>query len=119
METMAIEDFYLEVVKEVMASPDFSVAVDEKIQYIAVNDVTCEYLNIKPEDLLGKNALDIYPEIIASKNHRNILKAISGESIEGELIESRTGGLFITSYRPVFMDEQVKAIILTGILQKK
>jgi PAS domain S-box-containing protein len=116
---MADQDFYQEVIKEVMSCPDISVAVDDKIKYIAVNEAACRHLSIKPDDLLGKSALDLYPEIIASKNHRNILKALSGHSIEGELIESRAGALLLTSYRPVIMDEQVKAIILTGILQKK
>jgi len=102
-----------------MACPDISVAVDAKIQYIAVNDAACAHLNIKPGDLIGKSALDIYPEIIASENHRNILKALSGESIDGELIESRAGALLLTSYRPVFLEESVKAIILTGIVQKR
>src|SRR4051812_46305736 len=105
------EDFYKEIIQRVMDSPHISVAVDEKIQYIAVNDVACTYLKIKSTDLLGKSALDLYPEIIASKNHRNMLKALSGLSLDDELIESRMGDLLVTSYRPFFMEGQVKAII--------
>ena len=100
------------VIKPVLESDQICVAVDEHLNYIALNKVACSYLNIQPEDLIGKCAIQVFPEIIASRNHRNILRALSGKIIEADLVESRKGDILKTSYLPVFIEGQVKAVIL-------
>ncbi len=110
------DQFYDQVISDVMKSKDICVAVDEHLNYIALNQVAFTYLHIKQDDLLGKNAIQVFPEIIASRNHRNILKALSGKFIAGELIESRMGDILETSYTPVIFDKEVKAVILNATL---
>ena len=100
------------VIKPVLESDQICVAFDEHLNFIVLNKVACSYLNIQPEDLIGKCAIQVFPEIIASRNHRNILRALSGKFIDADLVESRMGDILQTSYRPVFMQGQVKAVIL-------
>ena len=48
-----------------------------------------------------------------------MLHALSGHSIDNELIESRMGDILVTSYRPSFFEGNVKAIVLVGKLQQQ
>ena len=102
------------VINEVHESSNVTVALNENCEYIAVNSVACNYLGIEASTLLGKSALDLYPEITASLNHRNILKALSGLSLDNQRIESRKGHILLTSYRPFSHNGAVKAIIISG-----
>lgn len=54
------------VINEVHESSNVTVALNENCEYIAVNSVACNYLGIEASTLLGKSALDLYPEITAS-----------------------------------------------------
>jgi hypothetical protein len=112
MKMYTADDFYQSVTHQVMQSQDICVAVDEHLAYIALNEVACSYLNIHSADLIGVPAIERYPEIIASRNHRNILRALNGEVIESDLVESRMGDILQTSYTPVYAGKEVKAVIL-------
>ncbi|MBI3520603.1 MAG: PAS domain-containing protein [Bacteroidetes bacterium] len=114
--TLTENQLYERVIKEVHESPNITVALNENCEYIAVNSVACDYLEMKANMLLGKSALDLYPEITASLNHRNILKALSGHSLDNQRVESRKGHILRTSYRPFSLDGTVKAIVISGKL---
>jgi PAS domain-containing protein len=109
-------EFHKEVIWNVTNSPDICVAIDQQLYCLALNEMACSYLNIKPEDLLGKSALQVYPEIVASRNHRNILKALTGIPIISDLVESRKGDILRASYQPVFVDNEVRAVILNAVV---
>jgi PAS domain-containing protein len=112
MKIYTVENFYDEVTREVMECLDICVAIDEHLAYIALNEVACQYLGIEAEDLIGISAIEKFPEIIASRYHRNMLRALSGEMIESDLVESRVGDVLRTSYTPVLAGTEVKAVIL-------
>ena len=114
-----VEDFYDDVTREVMESNDICVAVDEHLTYIALNEVACRYLCIQADDLVGISAIQRFPEIIASRNHRNMLRALSGDVIESDLVESRMGDILETSYTPVYSGKEVKAVILRASVHTK
>ena len=78
--------------------------------------LACSYLKIKPETLVGKSAVQVYPEIIASKNHRNMLRAHSGVKIPEDFVETRMGDIVKVSYTPVVIDKEVKAVILNAVI---
>ena len=91
-----------------------STAVDADLTYVAINEVACNYLKLTPEALLGKVAIEVFPEVIASRNHRNILRAMSGIKIDSDLVESRMGDILDVSYTPVWVNKEVKAVILNA-----
>jgi hypothetical protein len=108
------ENWLDSVVETVNSNEGISVAIDKQLTCIALNDTACQYLKIRPTDLLGKIAIEVYPEIIASRNHRNILRAMSGIHIPSDLVESRMGDILESSYTPVVVDREVKAVILNA-----
>lgn len=119
MVEFSADPIYNTVIAEVEKSKDITVAVDENLNYIAVNETACAYLKVKPEALLGKSAIQLYPEIIASRNHRNMLRARSGEYIPADLVESRMGDILKTSYTPVIIAGEVRGVILNATLHTR
>jgi PAS domain-containing protein len=116
MDITTVDQFHKEVAATVHASHDICVAIDEQLNYIAFNDKACKYLRIKATDMIGRSALQVYPDIVASRNHRNILRAISGITIPLDLVESRMGDILKASYTPVFVEKEVKAVILNAVV---
>ncbi len=108
------EKILKQVLNHVNSSPYISVALNDKLIYIAINSIACSYLHLENKDIIGQAALEKYPEVIASKNHRNILTALSGATIENELIESRMGDTLITSYKPYLYKNKVVAVVIEG-----
>src|SRR5688572_27148446 len=76
-------------------------AFDQELRYMFLNPAACKHMNAEPESLLGKSIIDVYPDIIASRNHRNLLRALEGEVIH-DIIEGRFGHRMESHYEPVF-----------------
>ena len=90
------------------------VTFDAHLNFREVNEVTCEYLANDADDLIGKSILDLYPGMTASKNHRNLLKALSGETIK-DIILSHVSDLKLeTTYVPVITGNRVTGISVTA-----
>src|SRR5688572_25081719 len=93
--------------EEVMREYDICIALDSHLNFIAANGSACSHFQKSEYELIGRCILDLYPAIIASKNHRNFLRALAGQIIENDLVSSVTGERFITKYEPLLIDEQV------------
>jgi len=90
-------------------SDDIVAIFDRYLRYVHLNEAGCKQLNTNADDLLGRNIVDMYPHIIASTNHRNLLKCLGGEEIRS-VITGRDGELFSTVYLPIFMSRRVEGI---------
>lgn len=97
-----------------MQSKDITAVFDRELNYLLINEAGCRQLQQPPEKLVGNCILDLYPQIIASENHRNLLRAVAGESVKNILIQDGRGGYFKTWYRPILRDKQVVAVIATA-----
>ena len=101
-----------DLVSGIISSKDISVLLDAKLNYLLVNKAACDLLNKSASELIGRSIIDLYPSMIASANHRNLLKALNGEMIRDyELISNDKK--FMASYIPVF---EKKTVI--GVLSK-
>jgi hypothetical protein len=89
-----------EIVHSVMSDKDIAVLFDDELKYSLINSAACKQLNRTSESLMGKCILDLYPEITASENHRNLLRALEGD-IVNEVIPGSRGEYFRSIYRPV------------------
>jgi PAS domain-containing protein len=107
-------DFDIQIIQTVLSAPDIAILFDNQLNYVALNDNACRHFDRKKEELLGRCVLDIYPDIIASANHRNMLRALDGEAILNCRVTGRTGILFNISYIPVFPEGSVKGILLNA-----
>ena len=73
--------------------PDIAWLKDKDSVYIAVNEPYAETCGLKPEDLVGKTDLDIWPEDLAGKyiaDDKEVIKSGKRRRIE-ELLENRAG----------------------------
>jgi PAS domain-containing protein len=111
MKTANIEDIYRFVTNESLAN-DIAVAFDRNLHYISLNQNACRLLQKDEHELIGKCMTDLFPSVIASRNHRNMLKAATGIRIQNDVVESVTGSRFIVSYEPFLIDRQVQAIFV-------
>jgi hypothetical protein len=105
-------DFDVELINTIVSDQGVAMLFDDQLNYVAVSAPACIHFRMKKEELIGRCVLDIFPDIIASANHRNMLRALKGESIMNSRIVSRMGIPMETSYIPVYPDGYVKGILV-------
>jgi PAS domain-containing protein len=98
---------------------DIVTVFDKSLNYLFVNKATCIRLSKKPYELIGENLLELYPEVTASENHRNLLRAINGEILSNRLIRGKDGFLFTTHYEPLIRNNNLIGVKLTSIEKQK
>jgi PAS domain-containing protein len=92
-------------------SAEIVAAFDTHLYYVFVNEAACKQLNSEPQSLLGKNIIELYPQMIASRNHRNLLRALDGKTIR-DLIDGPAGQCFESIYTPVLKNGKVSYVIV-------
>lgn len=90
------------------------VVFDRNLNYLETNEAACAHLKMTPAELIGKNVLDLFPDLIASKNHRNLLRALGGEILRNMIVESRMGQRFKITYTPLVKEGLVSAILVNA-----
>jgi len=94
------------------ANDDITLVFDRNLNYIMANENACKALNRPSSDLLGKCIIDLYPETIASKNHRNLLSALSGHTIEDGISAANGSTFYSALYKPIKIDGQVMGVLV-------
>jgi hypothetical protein len=97
---------YKALAEEVEKALNISVILDINLRYLAVSRGACKELNLKADDFIGRSFLDLFPHLIASANHRNILKALGGETIVA-FVSNSGGSQFKVSFCPVYDEGQL------------
>jgi PAS domain S-box-containing protein len=100
--------FYAETRKE----QDICIVLDKELKYVFANAAACRQLGKSEEQLTGKSILDPYPQIIASRNHRNMLRALSGIRINDPALEGPDGYSFRTEYKPLISSGKVMGLLV-------
>lgn len=92
-----------------MQAGDILAIFDRHLRYVYLNEEGYRHLGREVQELIGNSIIDTYPDIIASANHRNLLRCLQGETIEAHLT-GRKGHHFHTMYKPVILQERVEGI---------
>ncbi len=100
--------------EEVTRQHDLCIALDAHLNFIAANDTACSHFNKSEYELVGRCILDLFPALIASKNHRNFLRALAGQIIENDHVVSMSGDRFNANYEPLVLNDEVKAVLVTA-----
>ena len=81
--TSPILEDHADIISKTLAdNQDDVVAVfDADLNYVFVNDHACELLKIEKHAVENKNLLELFPSLIASKSHRHLLQALSGDLV--------------------------------------
>jgi len=101
--------------------------LDSSVDLIAVYDTDTRVLSINrsllialritsEEDVLGKKIIDILPQMIGTKGHTDLLKAIAGETIHNEIFHSPITGRYYENFLIPLKDENDKtyAVLVIG-----
>jgi PAS domain S-box-containing protein len=96
------------------ASVDRIIALDNNMNYIYWNKKAEEYYDVKKEEVIGKNILEIFPGLINDPSYGEFRKALKGETVHipaGKNSEGRNG-YFETYLIPIKDDEDEVAGVL-------
>lgn len=107
-------DFDIELIETVMSQTDIAVLLDTQLNYVAVNEAACNHLRLSSEQLVGRCILDLFPDMIASASHRNLLRALDGETIINFKFTGRYGTQLQADYVPVYPDDMVIGILISA-----
>jgi PAS domain S-box-containing protein len=110
-----LKEHWQEMFQVVVENMDDVVAVfDKQLNYLLVNEAACKLLHKTKSELLGKNLLDLFPQLTASNSHRYLLQAISGQSVKSALSEgtfTKAGAKYISNYYPLIKNSEVRAVL--------
>jgi hypothetical protein len=106
----------VEIQNQILSSTDIAVLFDADLKYVLANNVACRHLKRSAAELIGQCILDLYPEIIASPNHRYMLRALNGECISNVLIAGHNGDQFETTYMPFYQQTAIAGLLVNAHL---
>lgn len=100
----------------ILDDSEYVIAIlDSELNYIFANPATCHLLRKQKHELEGKNMLELFPNLTASKSHRDLLKTLSGETIIDAISEgtfTKAGAKYVSSYYPLKDKGKVVAILV-------
>jgi len=77
------------LVKKILdSSVDLIAVYDTDTRVISINQSTLNAMRVKEEDVLGKKLLDIFPHMNDTQGYKDLMRAISGETIHNEVYYS-------------------------------
>ncbi len=77
------------LVKKILdSSVDLIAVYDTDTRIISINQSSLNAMKVKEEDVLGKKLLDVIPQIKDMQGHKDLLRAIGGETIHNEIFYS-------------------------------
>ncbi len=84
------------------ASVDVIAVLDRKLNYVAINRKGSEMYERQGRGIVGENILDVFPQLEGSYFHKNLLKALEGETIhDKKYYSSITGKTFENFFIPL------------------
>jgi PAS domain S-box-containing protein len=87
---------------------------DAELNYLFANDAACLLLNKKKQELEGKNLLQLFPSLTASKSHRHLLQALSGQEVRNARSEgtfTQDGAIYESDYFPLKHKNKTEAVL--------
>ena len=80
------------------SSVDLVAVFDRDMNYIMVNSRVMDYYNKGKEELIGKNVLDVYPEVSHTAMYHNLKRALNGEYVHDEDYKSAIIDRYFETY---------------------
>ena len=98
--------------------PDIAWLKDNESRFIAVNEAFGEACGLRPDDLVGKTDLDIWPEPLARRyraDDREVISTGRRKQVEEPLEDSTGQQIWIETIKTPIYDEDGKIIGTTGV----
>ncbi len=98
--------------------PDIAWLKDKERRYIAVNEPFEKSCGVKPDDLVGKTDLDIWPRDLAERygaEDKEVMESGKRKQVEESLTDNEGNAFWIETIKTPIYDEQGKVIGTAGI----
>ena len=79
-------------------TPDLITAYDTEMRIISFNKACEDALQLKKEDVLGKTYVEAFPEGENSQGHKDIARALLGDTVHNNFIKSEVTGRFYENF---------------------
>lgn len=95
------------------SSVEMVTAFDNDLNFTFVNKRVIEFSNRLPEDLIGKNLMDIVPDIKESEGYGYLLRALNGETVqlESKNLKSDSNKIFETFIIPLKRNDTITGVV--------
>jgi PAS domain S-box-containing protein len=95
------------------SSVDFVGSLDHDLKFITANKKAGEIFKLEPDEIIGKNILELYPELKDSETHNDMLRALQGQTIH---ISQRKGPFDPERFFEIFLVPLYENKKITGIV---
>ncbi len=95
------------------SSVDIIASFDNDLNYKTVNKRSKDLIDKEPAELIGKNVLDVYPDLAGSGTHAAMLDALKGKVVHLELLQGlvHTKKYFDVFFIPLFIGGNISGIL--------
>ena len=89
--------------------------VDKNLRIIDLNKRAMEYVSVSKQEIIGKNILELYPEMKHTGAYEDLKKAISGETIHNKMYHSPVTDKFYENFFiPLNIDNTIEAVLVVA-----
>nr|AGC72318.1 PAS/PAC domain protein [uncultured bacterium A1Q1_fos_1093] len=108
------QNYFVETILD--SSVDVMAVFDQNLCYVTLNKASYELYEIKQEDIIGKNVLDVFPQVTDSGMYEDLKKALLGQTIHNPAYKSKVLGRdFENFYIPLKnQQEEVYGVLAIG-----
>ena len=94
------------LVKKILdSSVDLIGVYDTDTRILSINQSSLNVMKAKEEDVLGKKLLDVLPQMKDTQGHKDLMRAISGETIHNEIYYSQVSNRYYENSLVPLKDE--------------
>ena len=96
-----------ELVRKIFdASVDSIGVYDTDMRIITLNQSSLNILGLEPEEVIGKSLLEVFPQMEGSKGHKDLERAINGETIHNKVYYSEVSNRYYENFLMPLKDEK-------------
>ncbi len=95
------------------SSVDIIASFDTNLNYQTVNKRSTEIIEKDPNELVGKNVLDVYPNLAGTKTYQAMREALKGKVVHLDLMRgvNHTEKYFDVFFIPLFINGQITGLL--------
>lgn len=98
---------------------------DKDLNYTSINKSALQDLNLSADDIIGKNVLEVFPQLKDSTQYTSMQRALAGETVfHNNIVSSINGTVYEAYFKPLIVKEEITGVLLmardiTSVVQSK
>jgi PAS domain S-box-containing protein len=98
------------------SSVDVIAVFDTDLHYVILNKYGKEMYGVEDENVIGEHILEVFPEVLGSPMHTDLMEAAKGKTVHNPTYRSRISGRILENFYIPLLDENqnVYSILVLG-----